>query len=401
MRIAVVAGKFPAPSEVFVLDQVTALLRHGHDVTVVANRRGSGPVHEDVARFALAERCVYRPPRGRASSLAALGRAVVRKPGAMIRSLNALRFGTDASSLRLLYSCAAWTRVPPVDAVVCHFGPNGSIATKLRRADAFRAPIATYFHGSDVFVENEARYRDLIRDGDLLLTISRRFREQLIQWGADPERVIVESMGVDLEKFDYSPRLPPAEGDVRLLTVARLVPVKGVRYAVEAVARLPPEIRARIRFDIIGDGSLRADIERRIRSHGLEDRVALHGRQSHEAVRAALDESHIFLLPSIVSDTGASEGMGVVLMEAMARGVAAIGTSTGGIPELIDHGRTGWLVEQRNPQAIADCISSLIREPGQIDDVLERARSKIEEDHDLMRQVSGLVDHLQRLAGER
>ena len=103
-----------------------------------------------------------------------------------------------------------------------------------------------------------------------------------------------------------------------MLFVGRLVERKGVRYLIEAVQRLSPERRARL--VIIGDGPERQRLEEQARRSGLEGRVEVRGRVSDRELRQAYADASVFVLPAIVDTRGDTEGLGVVLLEAMSYG---------------------------------------------------------------------------------
>jgi glycosyltransferase involved in cell wall biosynthesis len=135
--------------------------------------------------------------------------------------------------------------------------------------------------------------------------------------------------------------------------VARLVPVKGLRYLVAAM----PEILRRCpdaHLVLAGDGDQRAALEALARDLAVSDRVHLLGfRRDAAAVTAALD---VFVLPSL------NEGLGRVLVTAMALGVPVVATRVGGVPEVVEDGRQGLLVPPADPQALAQAVTTLLRD---------------------------------------
>jgi colanic acid/amylovoran biosynthesis glycosyltransferase len=272
MRIAFVVERFPSLSETFVLNQIAWLLDAGHDVRIFAARRSSDQlVHEDVQRLQLAQRTRYaRAFRGghhrRQLQLGtfllgqvALGRV---SAGALIR-------GYERSGIR---SLPVWTYPrgdSGFDAIVAHFGPNGVHALEMRRAGVLRGPLVTVFHGYDMnSMNSQVRrgYDRLFRDGDLFLPVSQYFRERLLTWGAPSERTLVHHMGVDPDRFDCRNRTID-DGVLRLVSVARLVPKKGLEFAIKAAAQLGP----RVRYTIVGDGPERSRLENLIRTLGAEN----------------------------------------------------------------------------------------------------------------------------------
>ncbi len=147
-----------------------------------------------------------------------------------------------------------------------------------------------------------------------------------------------------------------APGPLRLLFVGRLVERKGVAYLLDALASLPA---GTARLDVVGDGPLRAELEGRAAGLGLGDRARFHGFVSAEALRARYRESDVFVLPAVVDAKGDTEGLGVVLVEALAYGRPAVASGVGGIVDVVRDGESGLLVPPADPPALAAAIRRL------------------------------------------
>lgn len=190
---------------------------------------------------------------------------------------------------------------------------------------------------------------------DRIITLSdEEARDHLRHQIGRPEQFVTIPSGVDLAAVTAAPlvRLSP-EGPV-VGTVARLVPVKGLQYLIDAA----PAILRRCptaRFLLVGDGEMRGGLERTVRSLGLGDRITFAGfREDVPSVLAGMD---VFVLPSL------NEGMGRVLVMAMALGKPIVATRVGGVPELLGDGEAGILVPPGDPTAIADAVSGLLADP--------------------------------------
>lgn len=162
--------------------------------------------------------------------------------------------------------------------------------------------------------------------------------------GVDPAKLVVIPNAVDLD--DRPARQRQSAERFRVGFLGRLDPVKRVPDLVAAVARLP-----HVTLDIFGDGPKRRAIEHAIASHGIADRVILHGVFALAA--DALPEIDVLVLPS------EAEGFGLVLIEAMAAGVPVIGTDVPGIRDVIQHGVNGLLVPVNDPAALAAAIERI------------------------------------------
>jgi colanic acid/amylovoran biosynthesis glycosyltransferase len=140
-----------------------------------------------------------------------------------------------------------------------------------------------------------------------------------------------------------------------------------------------------LEYRIAGDGPRRQELEDRAAQLGLGPVVEFEGAVDRDRVVQILRDSDILIAPSVVADSGQTEGVPNVLKEAMACGVPAIGTRVGGVAELIEHGTNGFLVPQKDAAAIADCIRAILDQQDSLPGVLGRARAAIEKEYDLQR----------------
>jgi colanic acid/amylovoran biosynthesis glycosyltransferase len=253
------------------------------------------------------------------------------------------------------------------DIIHCHYGPNGTRAINLRKYGALRGPIITSFHGYDVNflpkLHGPALYRELFSAGDLFTVGSEFIREKIVGLGADPRRVIKLPMGVDLAKFHFVERTRvPDNRRVEIISVARLVEVKGIEYALHAVRSLL-DSRLPVRYRVAGDGPLRQKLEDLRRELRLGDAVEFLGAVTQGEATALYATADLFVLPSIVTAAGEEEGQPVVLAEAQAAGIPVVATWVGGVPESVKDGVSGFLVPPRDSPALASALKWLIAHP--------------------------------------
>jgi colanic acid/amylovoran biosynthesis glycosyltransferase len=188
-------------------------------------------------------------------------------------------------------------------------------------------------------------------------------------------------VGLDLREFPFAERIRGANEPVRLLTVARLVEIKGHEFALRAVA----QVRAKhpeLRYDIVGEGPLRPRLERLIAESGLRDAVTLHGARDGSFVRGLMREAHLALLGS-VSIEGDAEGQGLFLQEAQACGLPVIATQHGALPEGMLCGGSGFLVPERDVDALAKRLDFLAAHPELWPEMGRKGRAFVEERHNI------------------
>jgi colanic acid/amylovoran biosynthesis glycosyltransferase len=277
-----------------------------------------------------------------------------------------LDYGRPVLPSRLLREAVACLDREPYDIVHCHFGPNGLRGMMLRELGLVQGKLVTSFYGYDVtrYVRQHGRhcYDRLFREGDLFITLSEVMRHRLVELGCDADRVLVHHLGVNLGHFSSKAWQPSPSGEMRIVTISRLVHKKGVEYGIRAVAEL---VRAgrRLAYTIIGDGPLRAYLERLVRKLGVGDVVKLVGWKRRPEVVDILSHSDILLAPSVTSKDGDQEGTPVALMEAQAACLPVVSTWHSGIPEVVEDGVSGYLVPERDAAALAEKLTYLIEHP--------------------------------------
>lgn len=403
LRVAVFANEFPALSETFVLSHITGLLDAGNDVTIFANvpRAGDPSVHADFRRYRLAERLRYRAmPANRAARILGASEILLRRRLARpaLRALDP-RYRQEARSLALLHWADRLLDLPPFDMIHCHFGLTGRTAAFLREIGAIRGRVVVNFHGVDASAcldQEPNLYRHLFRSGDLFLPVSAHLGRRLVCHGCDPDRIRVHHLGVDLTRFPFRQRQPDPTQPLAVLTVARLVDKKGIAYGLRAVAQAAAAGTA-IRYVIVGDGPLRASLESLARELGIADRVTFCGWKTQDEIIALMDGMDALLFPSITGANGDQEGSPVVLKEAMATGLAVVATRHAGVDEIVEHGVSGLLADERDVDGLADGLSALAREPALCSRFSAAGRAKVAAEFDVHSLNRRLQQHYRSL----
>lgn len=219
-------------------------------------------------------------------------------------------------------------------------------------------PFSFTAHGSDLHVDR--RMLDVkVAAAAFAVTVSSYNKEVMVgECGEQArEKIRVVHCGIDPEVFAPAPFRRVA-GPLQIICVASFEEVKGHRYLINACARLR-DSGVDFRCHLIGDGPLGNAIRRWIAQARLADRVRVHGAHPRPAVAQMLGQADVAVLASYPTKEGKREGIPVALMEAMASGLPVVSTSISGIPELVESGRTGYLVPPRDAAALADCLMLL------------------------------------------
>ena len=442
MRVAVLIGHFPVVSETFVLRQLTGLLDLGQDLHIFADWAPGaaeqqiwpdwprGPVHPEVLRYGLDARTTYidmplatgywahsvwplsrktwlpgadKPLRNGGRVLRALplfARAFSRSPRLALRVLDRREYGHEALTLAALHRLARLSRVRErFDVLHAHFGWSGHnfrFATEL-----WQAPLLVSFHGGgDLSVpglDAKAHYRHLFAQARGVTANSEFTRHRLLQLGCPEEKLHLLHEGLDVTAFSFRERSAPQGEPVRLLSVGRLVEMKGHEYAIRAVARVL-ERRPEVRLDIVGEGNSRADLEALIRELGVGHAVTLHGALPGGDVRRLMDESHAFVLASVKTREGETEGQGLALQEAQACGLPVVATDHGPFREGVVPERSALLCPERDPAALADRLERLLSAPERWPEMGRVGRSHVEERYDARRLNVQLLELYRTIA---
>ena len=411
MKIAFLVTHFPRLSETFVLNQITGLIMRGHEVDIYADEPSDDPkIHEDVEKYQLLKRTFYY---GEAiknipdNKIVRLMRGVVllvthfhKNPRAFLKSLNFFKFKKEAASLRLLFEIVPFVGNGDYDVLHCHFGPNGNLGVHLKELGVFTGKIITVFHGYDMtkYIRMHGRdvYNNLFKKGDLFLPISEKWKNELISLGCCEQKIKVHHMGVDTDRYSNFRRNFRSNDRTRILSIARFVEKKGIRFGVEAVGRIIKEY-PEIEYWIIGDGSLRKEVESVIDQMNLNDKVKLLGWKSQEEILDYLMDSDILLVPSVTGEDGDQEGIPVVLMEAMALGITVVTTYHSGIPELVQDGVSGFLAPERDVEILAEKLSQCIEHRELWPRIKEEAKNVVMKNYNINNLNDQLVSIYQKL----
>jgi glycosyltransferase involved in cell wall biosynthesis len=387
-----VVTRFPAVTETFVLNEWLALTDRFQMGLVALRHSGEPPVHAEAAavlpqvRFPGAAHLgahlfwLLRRPRVYLSALAAVVRGALRF--SLKEALTeVVVFGKAVAIART----AARARI---DHVHAHFASHPATAAwVVHRLTGI--PFSFTAHANDLFVAPVLLERKAAA-ARFVVAISDYNRRLLLE-RCPAARVEVVHCGVDVGR--YSGRELGGRVPDRIVCVASLFPKKGHADLIDALAPLAQR-RPGVELELIGDGPERDRILARARERGLDGRVSAPGTRSAEQVRAALAEASAFALPAIRLPSGRMEGIPVALMEAMAAGVPVVATRLSGIPELVQDGVTGLLVEPHDPPALAAALERLLADDALAAELAHNARALVERSFSLAVEARRLGDLL-------
>ncbi len=365
MKIWAIVSDFPKVTETFALANVQAFRRAGHEADVfhIKPFRTDEIVHPEAQDIVdQAKHLGYFAPR----TLGYAALACLRSP---VRALRVVRriFGAFRSQPRQLgislmlvpqgLALGQVARREGVDRLYAEFaGYPATVAWIASRTSGI--PFGFSAHAHDIFITQGLLDVKATR-ADFVRTISEYNLRFLVQKAGVPQdKIHVIRCGVAPERaMSNLPVAPAGDQPFRILFVGALLPRKGVDHLLRAVGSLPKTLNWQLQ--VIGGGS-QEEALRQLARNLPEGRVTFDGPQPSDKVQEAMGQAHLVVVPSVEGEAGRSEGIPVVLMEAMAQGRPVIASRLSGIPELVEDGHTGRLVPPGDVQALATRIEQVL-----------------------------------------
>ena len=294
----------------------------------------------------------------------------VQHPQGGLGALAEFELGKLVGSLR--YQCSgvpwgrrrraleAFLREHRVAAILAEFGHIGANLAPIGQETGI--PVLVYFRGFDASKRLREprvlrRYRAAMPRLAGVVAVSQFLLDNLAAHGITHPNTAVIPTGVDVGLF------APGEKDPHLvLAVGRIIAKKAPLATIDAFAAAAADHPAH-RLEIIGDGEMRAAAEAHASALGLGARVIFHGLREHSFVREKLAQAAVFLQHSVTAEDGNTEGLPTSIQEAMASGCAVVSTRHAGIPEAIEEGVTGLLVEEHDVAGFGQALGRLIADP--------------------------------------
>jgi glycosyltransferase involved in cell wall biosynthesis len=410
MNLLYLVKHFPCLSQTFVANEIMELTRRGAEVHVASAldlREGQAPLDPRISpRVAYLEYdYLYR--------YAATGRHSDADVEAEVHRLRGSEPGLPAGeALRRLWEVAS--RLEPelsvrrrgflegaallrrveagrIERIHCDFAEdNVKLAYLLNQAAGI--PFSFKMRAYDVFAEPLPELALVASAAERVLTISRYNQEYLCrELGLPPEKVSVVYDGVDLES------LPPVEEyrhrPFTIVSIGRLVEKKGHRHLLEA-CRILKQRGLELRCDVYGDGPLAEPLREQAKQLGVEGVVRFLGSRPHRQVLDALAGASALVLPCVVARNGDRDATPNVLMEAMAREIPVVSTRLSGIPEVVEDGVSGLLVEPGDAQAVADAIQRIHADRSLAELLRRSGRRRVESRFTVERTVQAFLSLL-------
>ncbi len=394
MRVGYVLKKFPRLSETFVLNEILELERQGVDVTVLSlHRPDDGRFHEKLAR--LRGSVVYVPARtgldlraqltAHSNTLRARGQALANELADLLPEPDQDPWAT----LRWGFEVAQAVRVRGLDRLHAHFA---SVATRVARVAHLLTDVPYSFtsHAKDIYRDTvePAAYARLLSTADFAVTVCDANRHYIVDRLAGPYADKVRRLYNGIELAEFAATSDAVREPGLIVGVGRLIEKKGFGYLVDAVADLLRK-GENVRCAIVGDGEDSVALEKKVQALGT-DKITLLGPRSHHEVRALLRRASVFALPCVIGGDGNRDALPTVLLEAMAAGVPVVTTPVVGNAEIVDGGRAGVLVPERDAAALAVALRTLLHDAPRRAALAQAGGRRVRELFDLAQNVATL-----------
>jgi colanic acid/amylovoran biosynthesis glycosyltransferase len=364
VRIAYLINQYPAISHSFIRREILALEKLGFEIMRIS-LRGWDRELVDESDLLERKRTRYALRAGPSLLLLAFVRMLILRPVRLMRAIGmAWRMSRPSERpffVHLIYVAEAcrierWLRRASIDHVHAHFGTNS--AEVAMQVNILGGPTWSFtVHGPEEYEKAPLLgLAEKVHRCSFVIAISSYGRAQIYRlispkdWG----KIHVVHCGLDPIFRAASPAIEALPR--RIVCVGRLCPEKGQIFLLDAARRLAAQ---KIDFQLVlaGDGELRPDLEAQIAQYGLTDKIKITGWLTGKQVRDEILAARALVLASF------SEGLPVVIMEAMALQRPVIATFVAGIPELVRPGEDGWLIPAGDVAALVDAIRNCLEAP--------------------------------------
>lgn len=389
LRLCYFTNVYPAPSHTTMRREIEALTALGVKVQRVAARPFAGPL-VDAADQREARQTAYT-----AASVWRAGRCVLaaalRRPRAFARALGSVwqvgrssRRGVWTYLMYLGEACVLLEIARDCDHIHANFGNAVGIAALCRQLGG--PPVSLRIHGPEEFESFSRREWDWkLQQASFVAPISEH-GVRILQSTLHPRhQAKVALLRCGVEELESDRPSPPLPTGAQVVCVARLEARKGHRVLLQAMRQVR-DAGVPATLTLVGDGALRSTLEQEARALGLAGCVHFAGWADGASVSSALADARLVVLPSF------AEGLPIVLMEAFAHGRAVVATNVAGIPELVQHDQSGWLVEAGDADRLAVALTeALLASDEKLAAMARRGRQRVRSQHDVMALMRTLL----------
>ncbi len=397
LNIAFFVQSFPAISEIWITNQIIALLEDGHHVDIYAQFKADDvKIHQKVLDYDLLSKTTYLDsfPKRRFPKLKLFFCKLVKNP--FLRNfklsyyyLNYLLF--CKKSKISFYNTIHFLDKPEYDIAHAHYGFNGKYALLLKENGLLKkAKLVTSFHGFDFNVP-QGFYDDLFNNGHLFFVNSNYSTSKLLALGCSEKKITKLSVGLQTDYFiKKDQHLLQPEKKFTLLFVGRFVEFKSPHTFIEICKSLS-EKNIAFEAKMIGDGELRESVFSLIQKYNLESKVFLFGKQTQEEIKTHFSNSDVFVLTGVVDSHGIAETQGLVIQEAQAMELPVIVSDVGGMKEGIVENESGYAIKSNDIEGFVKKIIYLQANDEVRKEMGRKGRAFVDENYNIQKLNEKMV----------
>lgn len=363
VKIGYLLRMYPRFTQTFVANEILELERQGADISIISLRLpNEGIFHESCSQ--VKARASYVPQNlqgGRIEALQTQWKLLKRSRDLFrrIRSLWARHKGVEWQHVLQAMHVVRWAKRNHISRLHVHFGTEEATVAMLANMLG-SIPYSLTLHAFDIFRANvdKALLAKKINASQFVITVSEYNRRYMVEHLPNlcAEKIRVNYNGVDLDKFSCNGQEREA---MSIFSVGRLIEKKGFVHLIRAVKRLRDQ-GLPVACHIAGEGREQKKLEREIKELDLSDCVTLLGRVRQSEVGDWLKRAGCFALPCVHAEDGNVDALPTVLLESLASGCPTVSTRVSGVPEIIDHGEQGFLVEPGDDESLAKAIHEVL-----------------------------------------
>ena len=290
------------------------------------------------------------------------------------------------------YGVKKYLKEHKIEVVLANYGMPGAHMTPVCKA--MNIPLLVIFHGHDatdrkLLKEYKSDYIKMFEYASFTIAVSEDMKKKLLAAGAIPEKLKLIPYGVDVEKFKPS---GTNTNKNTFIAIGRFTSKKGPLYTIRAFHKALQQFPNAKLIMVGGKTGLYNDCFALVQELGISNSVDFTGVRNSDEVAALMANSLAFVQHSITAPNGDMEGTPLGILEASASGLAVVSTLHGGIKEAVIHGKTGFLVEEKDENAMADYMIKLLENPELAKEMGMNGRNHILENHVQEKQIKKIYE---------
>lgn len=390
-NIYFLTSTFPELSEQFIVNQITGLIDAGIVPNIISlNAPDLKVTNRNYSEYGLLQRTsVVNIPdsilKRYCYGALLLFKLILLSPKKAVRALNFKKYNRAVFSLKTIY-VLNFLRKEKIDILHCHFGPNGVLGAFLKDVGIVSRLIVT-FHGSDINSYPKRYgvnvYQHLYQQTDLITANTNFTKSKIVQNGCPDNKIVILPVGLKIDDYPMMNKGNRRSRPFELLTVARLEEKKGHIYVLHAIKKIIETKGGDIKYHLVGSGSWEDKLKKEVDALKIANCIFFHGFCNRDEIFSLYENANLFILASVTASNGDMEGQGLVLQEAQAVGLPVLTTWHNGIPDGVKNDVSGFLVPEKDSEALAEKILYFMENPHKSHEMGKAGRAFVQGKYDI------------------